>query len=100
MDRAEIVEIAAVRVRDDLIVDDFHRRVKPRVPIERAARRKHGLSEAHVEHAPFGVPTFASQIELAMTKNMPLVKMYTDLLQLMHGLRSFRDNCAHDLVVA
>ncbi len=51
--RAEIVEIAAVRVRDGVIVDRFQSLVKPRVPIAEGARRKHGLDESALAEAPF-----------------------------------------------
>ena len=51
--RAEIVEMAAVRVRDGRITHEFRSYVKPRVPIEPGARRTHGLSEVHVEMAPY-----------------------------------------------
>lgn len=48
---AEIVEIAAVRVRDWEIVAEFHRLVKPRVPIEPEASAVHGYRAADVETA-------------------------------------------------
>jgi superfamily I DNA/RNA helicase/DNA polymerase III epsilon subunit-like protein len=51
--RAEIVEIAAIRVRDGLIVKEFHTLVRPRVPITAGARRMHGLSDADVAGAPY-----------------------------------------------
>jgi DNA helicase-2/ATP-dependent DNA helicase PcrA len=51
--RAEIVELAAVRVRKGVIVDQFHSLVKPRVPITPGAREKHGISEADVAAAPY-----------------------------------------------
>lgn len=50
---AEIVEIAAVRVRDWEITAEFHRMVKPRVPIAPEAARVHGYREADVADAPF-----------------------------------------------
>lgn len=53
VDRAEIVEIAAVRVRHGRIVDEFHTRVKPRVPITSGALRVHGISESDVAAAPY-----------------------------------------------
>jgi len=53
VDRAEIVEIAAVRVRDGRIVDEYHTRVKPRVPIAPGALRTHGISETDVADAPY-----------------------------------------------
>lgn len=51
--RAEIVEIAAVRVRDGRITERFQSLVKPRVPIAEGAKDKHGLDEAAVASAPF-----------------------------------------------
>jgi DNA polymerase III epsilon subunit family exonuclease len=51
--RAEIVEIAAVRVRDGLIVDERYSLVKPRVPITPGALKTHGITDADVANAPF-----------------------------------------------
>jgi superfamily I DNA/RNA helicase len=51
--RAEIVEIAAVRVRDGRITDRFQSLVKPRVPISDGARKKHKLDENAVASARF-----------------------------------------------
>jgi superfamily I DNA/RNA helicase len=51
--RAEIVEIAAVRVRDGKITDRFQSLVKPRVPIAEGALRKHKLDAKTLESAPF-----------------------------------------------
>ena len=48
----EIVDLAAVRVRDGLIVDEFQTLVQPRVPIEPGAMATHGISEADVVNAP------------------------------------------------
>lgn len=51
---SEIVEIAAVRVRDGQIVDTFSTLVKPRVPIAPKAIETHGIREADVATAsPF-----------------------------------------------
>jgi superfamily I DNA/RNA helicase/inhibitor of KinA sporulation pathway (predicted exonuclease) len=51
---SEIVEIAAVRVRDGQIVDTFSSLVKPRVPIAPKAIETHGIREADVATAdPF-----------------------------------------------
>ena len=50
---AEIVEIAAVRVRDGAIVETFSRLVKPRVPIEPGATATHGIDAATLEHEPY-----------------------------------------------
>ena len=52
VERSEIVEIAAVRVRHGRIVDEYHTFVKPRVPITAGALREHGISEADVADAP------------------------------------------------
>ncbi len=49
---AEIVEIAAARVRDWEVVDEFRRLVKPRVPIAAQAERTHGYSMADLAEAP------------------------------------------------
>jgi superfamily I DNA/RNA helicase len=51
--RAEIVEIAAVRVRDGRIVGQFQKLVKPRVPIAEGALRTHGLDETALASAPY-----------------------------------------------
>lgn len=52
VERSEIVEIAAVRVRHGRIVDEYQTLVKPRVPITAGALREHGISEADVARAP------------------------------------------------
>lgn len=52
VDRAEIVELAAVRVRHGRVVDTFHTLVKPRVPITAGALGAHGISESDVASAP------------------------------------------------
>ncbi len=51
--RAEIVEVAAVRVRDGQIVDEFHSLVRPRVPIAAGALATHGIGAQDVAGAPF-----------------------------------------------
>ncbi|HMJ17979.1 MAG TPA: UvrD-helicase domain-containing protein [Gemmatimonadaceae bacterium] len=51
--RAEIVEIAAVRVRDGKITDRFQSLVKPRVSISEGALKKHKLDAKALESAPF-----------------------------------------------
>jgi superfamily I DNA/RNA helicase len=51
--RAEIVQIAAVRVRDGFPVDEFTTLVRPRVPIAPGAARVHGIREADVASAPY-----------------------------------------------
>lgn len=50
--RAEIVEIAAVRVRDGKIAGEFNSLVKPRVPIAEGAKRTHGIDEHDLAAAP------------------------------------------------
>ena len=49
---AEIVEIAAVRVRDGLPCDELSSLVRPRVPIAAGAARAHHITERDVAHAP------------------------------------------------
>jgi DNA polymerase III epsilon subunit family exonuclease len=49
---SEIVEIAAVRVRDGQIVGELHSLVKPRAPISPGALRTHGIDESVVAGAP------------------------------------------------
>jgi superfamily I DNA/RNA helicase/DNA polymerase III epsilon subunit-like protein len=53
VERAEIVEIAAVRVRHGRAVAEYHTRVKPRVPITAGALGTHGISEKDVANAPY-----------------------------------------------
>jgi len=50
---AEIVDIAAVRVRHGAIAGEFHELVRPRVPIEPGAQRTHGISADDVATAPY-----------------------------------------------
>ena len=50
--KAEIVEIAAVRVRDGQIVDQYTSLVKPNVPIAPKATETHGLTLLDVADAP------------------------------------------------
>ena len=50
---AQIVEIAAVRVRNGEIVDRFSSLVKPRVPIAAGAAETHGIREADLVDQPF-----------------------------------------------
>jgi superfamily I DNA/RNA helicase/DNA polymerase III epsilon subunit-like protein len=52
VDSAEVVEIAAVRVRNRMIVDEYHSLVRPTGRIEPGAERAHGISEAEVADAP------------------------------------------------
>jgi superfamily I DNA/RNA helicase/DNA polymerase III epsilon subunit-like protein len=49
---AELVEIAAVRVRNGVIVDEHHSLVRPRGRIAPGALKTHGLSAADLEEAP------------------------------------------------
>ena len=49
---AEIIEIAAVRVRGGEIVETYHRLVKPRAPIAAAATAAHGIGQAELVDAP------------------------------------------------
>ncbi|MDQ2668477.1 MAG: UvrD-helicase domain-containing protein [Gemmatimonadota bacterium] len=51
--KAEIVEVAAVRVRDGVLVEDFHRLVKPRVPLTAGAEEVHGITNEELADAPF-----------------------------------------------
>jgi superfamily I DNA/RNA helicase len=53
VERAEIVEIAAVRVRHGRKVDEYRTLVRPRVPISAGALGTHGISESDVAAAPF-----------------------------------------------
>ena len=50
-DTAEVVELAAVRVRDGRISDEFQRLVKPVGPIHSGASEVHGISAAEVADA-------------------------------------------------
>jgi DNA polymerase III epsilon subunit-like protein len=60
---AEIVEIAAVRVRDGVPCEELATLVRPRVPIEPGAARTHRITEQDVARAPYFEeiwPTFQS----------------------------------------
>ena len=50
--KAEIVEIAAVRVRDGAIVEEFSRLVKPRARVTAGAFATHGIGEAELADKP------------------------------------------------
>ena len=50
---AEIVEIAAVRVRGGMLVEEFRSLVRPRVAIAAGARRTHEISDAELAAAPY-----------------------------------------------
>lgn len=49
---AEVIEIAAVRVRDGRIVDRWSSLVKPRVAVPAAASAVHGITDAELAGAP------------------------------------------------
>jgi superfamily I DNA/RNA helicase len=49
---AQIIEIAALRVRDGVIVEEFHSLVKPTVAISAGARDTHGIGDDEVANAP------------------------------------------------
>ncbi|MEO7367061.1 MAG: UvrD-helicase domain-containing protein, partial [Gemmatimonadaceae bacterium] len=51
--RAEIVEIAAVKVRGGAIVSHYHTLVKPRVPIAAGAFDTHGISAEELAGQPY-----------------------------------------------
>jgi superfamily I DNA/RNA helicase len=53
VDSAEVVEIAAVRVRNGKIVDEYRTLVRPRVPITSGAMATHGISENDVAGAAY-----------------------------------------------
>ena len=53
VDTAEIVDIAAVRVRDAVICDEISSLVRPRCPITPGATRTHGITDADVATAPY-----------------------------------------------
>jgi superfamily I DNA/RNA helicase len=50
---AEIVDLAAVRVRNGTIVAEWSSLVKPRVPMHAAAAATHGITEADLAAAPW-----------------------------------------------
>jgi DNA polymerase III epsilon subunit-like protein len=50
---AEIVDLAAVRVRNGVIVDQWSTLVKPRVAMNAAAAATHGITEAELALSPF-----------------------------------------------
>jgi hypothetical protein len=50
---AEIVDLAAVRVRNGAIVAEWSSLVKPRVPMHAAAAATHGITEAELSTAPY-----------------------------------------------
>jgi len=52
VEQADVIEIAAVRVRDRLIVDEYSALVRPDSPIDPEAQKVHGLSDADVADAP------------------------------------------------
>jgi superfamily I DNA/RNA helicase len=48
----DIIELGAVRVRDGKVVEEYHRLVRPRVPITEGARQTHGIAEESLRHEP------------------------------------------------
>lgn len=52
VDTAEVVEIAAVRVRDGMIVEEWSSLVRPQGRITAAARKAHHISDEMVANAP------------------------------------------------
>ncbi len=52
VERCEIVELAAVRVRDGAIREEFHSLVWPRVPVHPEATQRHGYAEADLAGQP------------------------------------------------
>lgn len=50
---AEIVQLGAVRVRDGQLVEEFHRLVRPRVPISSGATQQHRLKDVDVVNAAY-----------------------------------------------
>jgi DNA helicase-2/ATP-dependent DNA helicase PcrA len=48
----DIVELAAFRVRDGHLVDQYHQLVKPRVPISEGARSIHGITDEELRDQP------------------------------------------------
>jgi superfamily I DNA/RNA helicase len=53
VDKAEVIDIAAVRVRNGVPVAEWSSMVRPRVPIHAAVVRLTGISEADVAGAPY-----------------------------------------------
>ena len=52
VETAEVIEIAAVRVRDRVVVGEYHSLVRPNGRIEPGATRTHGISDAEVAESP------------------------------------------------
>src|SRR5213075_832854 len=50
---AQVIEIAAVRVRGGRVIDEYVSLVRPRVAIEPGATATHGISESEVAGAPY-----------------------------------------------
>ena len=48
----EIIDLAAVRVRDGRVVAEYHQRIKPFGPVSEGARKVHGITDAELEHQP------------------------------------------------
>ncbi len=51
--KAEIVDLAAVRVRDGVVVERWSSLIRPRVPVHAAAAATHGITDAELVGAPF-----------------------------------------------
>jgi DNA polymerase III epsilon subunit family exonuclease len=67
----EIVEIGAAKVRDGVVVDEFHALVRPARPISPAASQVHGYTEASLRDAP-GLAEVWPRFE-AFAENLVLV---------------------------
>ena len=52
VDSAEAIELAAVKVRDGKIVEEFHSLIKPVLPVSAGASGVHGYSDADLAGAP------------------------------------------------
>lgn len=52
VDSAEAIELAAVKVRGNAIVEDFHALIRPLRPVSAGAREVHGYSDADLADAP------------------------------------------------
>ncbi len=53
LEQSEIVEIAAVRLRNWEVVARYHTLVQPRVAVEAGATSAHGYGQEHLSQAPF-----------------------------------------------
>jgi DNA polymerase III epsilon subunit family exonuclease len=48
----DIVELGAVRVRDGVVVAEYHQLVRPRVPVTEGARQTHGITDEMLHDQP------------------------------------------------